>query len=184
MVSSSFFRSQEFQLKGFFVYRFYKASLGRQPTYEEFLRDMSNVSGETDAEVNARREAFADLWVSRADFRALMETVSNAEYVDQLAARAGITIANREALVNDLNAGRRTRAQALRAVVDSPELFNREFNPAFVLIQYFGYLQRDPDPEGYESWLEQLNATGDFRTMIFGFLYSREYISRFGPPIN
>jgi|GEM_PF-3281451 len=184
MVSSSFFRSQEFQLKGFFVYRFYKASLGRQPTYEEFLRDMSNVSGETDAEVNARREAFADLWVSRTDFRALMETVSNADYVDQLAARAGITIANREALVNDLNAGRRTRAQALRAVVDSPELFDREFNPAFVLIQYFGYLQRDPDPEGYESWLEQLNATGDFRTMIFGFLYSREYISRFGPPIN
>ncbi|MGI9107393.1 MAG: carboxypeptidase regulatory-like domain-containing protein [Pyrinomonadaceae bacterium] len=181
-VSSSFFRSTEFQIKGFFVIRFYRAALGRRPSYEEFLRDMTSVTGQTDAEVIARREAFATSFIVRSDVRALTERDTNAEYVARLATTAGITIANRDALVADLNAGRRTRAQVLREVVDSAELFNREFNPAFVLIQYFGYLQRDPDPVGFNNWLTVLNRTGDFRTMILGFLYSQEYQSRFGTP--
>ena len=181
-VSSAFFRSTEFQIKGFFVYRFYKASLGRLPTYEEFLRDMTSVTGQTEAEVVARREAFANAWVERADFVAINEGITNAEYVEGLAATAGVPIANSAQMIADLNNGKRTRAQVLRAVVDSPELFNREFNSAFVLMQYFGYLQRDPDEGGFNSWLNLLNDTGDYRTMIFGFLYSQEYISRFGTP--
>ena len=49
-------------------------------------------------------------------------------------------------------------------------------------MQYFGYLQRDPEPAGFNNWLNHLNANPrDCRTMIFGFLYSREYQSRFGP---
>ncbi|MDQ1591371.1 MAG: hypothetical protein QOG71_1998, partial [Pyrinomonadaceae bacterium] len=181
-VSSSFYRAPEFQIKGYFVYRFYKAALGRLPTYEEFLRDTTSVTGQTEAEVVALREAYADAWVERADFLALTEGITNAEYVDGLAAAAGVTIQNRAQLVLDLNAGRKTRAQALRIVVDSPEFFDREFNAAFVLMQYFGYLQRDPDAAGYQSWLNLLNNTGDFRTMIFGFLYSQEYQLRFGTP--
>ena len=93
-----------------------------------------------------------------------------------------MTVSNRDQLVNNLNTGAQTRAQVLRVVVDSPELFNREYNAAFVLMQYFGYLQRDPDETGYNNWLSLLNRTGDYRTMIFGFLYSQEYISRFGTP--
>jgi hypothetical protein len=181
-VSSSFFRASESQIKGYFVYRFYKASLGRAPTYEEFLRDMTSVTGQTEAEVVARREAFAQAWVERADFVALNEGITNAEFVDQLATSAGVSIANRAQLVSELEDGRKTRAQALRAVVDSPELFDREYNAAFVLMQYFGYLQRDPDETGYNGWLNLLNRTGDYRTMIFGFLYSQEYVLRFGPP--
>ncbi|MDQ1557736.1 MAG: hypothetical protein QOD32_796, partial [Pyrinomonadaceae bacterium] len=181
-VSSSFYRAPEFQIKGYFVYRFYKAALGRLPTYEEFLRDTTSVTGQTEAEVVALREAYADAWVERADFLALNEGITNAEYVEGLAAAAGVTIQNRAQLVLDLNAGRKTRAQVLRIVVDSPEFFDREFNAAFVLMQYFGYLQRDPDAAGYQSWLNLLNNTGDFRTMIFGFLYSQEYQLRFGTP--
>jgi hypothetical protein len=181
-VSSSFFRSTEFQFKGFFVYRFYKATLGRVPSYEEFLRDMTSVTGQTEAEVVARREAFANAWVERADFVALNEGITNAEFVDQLAATAGVPIAGRAGLILDLNNGSKTRAQVLRLVVDSPELFNREYNAAFVLMQYFGYLQRDPDEAGYNGWLSLLNRTGDYRTMIFGFLYSQEYLLRFGQP--
>jgi hypothetical protein len=181
-VSSSFFRSTEFQFKGFFVYRFYKATLGRVPSYEEFLRDMTSVTGQTEAEVVARREAFANAWVERADFVALNEGITNAEFVDQLAATAGVPIAGRAGLILDLNNGSKTRAQVLRLVVDSPELFNREYNAAFVLMQYFGYLQRDPDEAGYNSWLTLLDNSGDYRTMIFGFLYSQEYLVRFGQP--
>ncbi|HEX8129592.1 MAG TPA: carboxypeptidase regulatory-like domain-containing protein, partial [Pyrinomonadaceae bacterium] len=181
-VSSSFFRAPEFQIKGYFVHRFYKAALGRLPSYEEFLRDTTSVTGETEAEVIAKREAYANAWIERADFLALTEGITNAEYVDGLAATSGVTVQNRAQLVLDLDAGRKTRAQALRAVVDSPEFFDREFNAAFVLMQYFGYLQRDPDEAGYQSWLNLLNDTGDFRTMIFGFLYSQEYQLRFGTP--
>jgi len=181
-VSSSFFRSKEFQIKGYFVYRFYRASLGRQPTYEEFLRDITSISGQTDAEVNARLEAFAGEWVKRADFKAIYDPLSNQGYVDKLVQTAGVTLTNRGQLISDLGAGRRTRAEVLRVVVDSAELFNREYNAAFVLMQYFGYLQRDPDPVGYQRWLDFLNASGDYRTMIFGFLYSQEYQSRYGAP--
>lgn len=181
-VSSSFFRSAEFQLKGYFVIRYYRAALGRQPSYEEFLRDMTSVTGATAEQVTARREAFARSFIERSDVRALSETDTNAEYVARLATTAGVTLVNRAALVADLNAGRRTRSQVLREVVESEELFNREYNPAFVLMQYYGYLQRDPDAEGYNRWLTLLETTGDFRTMILGFLYSQEYQSRFGAP--
>ncbi|HEX9919776.1 MAG TPA: PQQ-dependent sugar dehydrogenase, partial [Pyrinomonadaceae bacterium] len=58
-VSSSFFRSQEFQLKGYFVYLFYKVSLGRIPRYAEIIPDMASVTGATAAEVFAKRDAFA-----------------------------------------------------------------------------------------------------------------------------
>jgi len=182
-VSSSFFRSQEFQIKGYFVYRYYKASLGRLPTYEEFLRDTTSVTGGTEAEVVAKREAFGAAWVRRADFVALTETLTDGEYVEYLGATSGVEVggATRAQMVSDLGAGRRTRAQVLRAVVENTEFFEREYNAAFVLMQYFGYLQRDPDAAGYQSWLTLVNRTGDYRTMIFGFLYSQEYQMRFGP---
>jgi hypothetical protein len=181
-VSSAFFRSAEFQLKGYFVYRFYKASLGRLPTYEEFLRDTTSVTGGTAAEVVAKREAFGKAWVERNDFLALTETLTDGEYVDYLTKTAGVEIGSRAQVASDLGGRRRTRAQVLLEVVESPQFIDQEYNAAFVLMQYFGYLQRDPDAAGYASWLELLNRTGDFRTMIFGFLYSREYMMRFGTP--
>jgi len=181
-VSSSFFRSAEFQIKGYFVYRFYKAGLGRLPTYEEFLRDTTSVTGQTEGEVVARREAYAAGWAERADFLALTEGITQAEYVDYLGETTGVRVRNRGQLIAELEAGRRTRGQALRAMVESEEFIAREYNAAFVLMQYFGYLQRDADEAGYRSWLELLNRTGDYRTMIFGFLYSQEYQLRFGTP--
>jgi hypothetical protein len=41
-------------------------------------------------------------------------------------------------------------------------------------------LQRDPD-EAFARWISVLDQTGDFRVMVFGFLYSPEYLMRFGP---
>ena len=188
-VSGAFFGSPEFQQKGYFVYRFYKATLpelftggGRQPTYEEFLTDLNSISGESAAEVNARKDAFAQAWLERPDFQAFYEGLSDADYVDRLLLTAGLSLPTRNQLVADLTAHRLTRAQVLRTVVEDPGLFNREFNAAFVLMQYFGYLQRDPDAGGYQAWLSYLNTTGDFRTMINGFVYSAEHQTRFGQP--
>ena len=75
-----------------------------------------------------------------------------------------------------------TRAQVLRAIADSDQVFNLEFNQAFVAMQYFGYLRRSPDTPGYNAWLAFLNANPtDFRTMVNGFMNSTEYRLRFGP---
>jgi hypothetical protein len=71
----------------------------------------------------------------------------------------------------------------LRVIVESQAVQSKEFNPAFVAMQYFGYLKRDPETEGFNAWLNYLNANpNDFRTMVNGFANSKEYRSRFGQP--
>jgi hypothetical protein len=70
----------------------------------------------------------------------------------------------------------------LRAIADSDQVFNAEFNRAFVAMQYYGYLRRTPDTAGYNSWLNYLLANpNDSRTMVNGFVNSPEYKLRFGP---
>ena len=87
-------------------------------------------------------------------------------------------------ILNALNDGTITRAQALRLIAESEGLRQKEFNRAFVLMEYFGYLHRDPDAAGYDFWLTKLNSfNGDFvkAEMIKAFLSSSEYRQRFGP---
>jgi hypothetical protein len=70
----------------------------------------------------------------------------------------------------------------LRAIVDSQEEQSKEFNAALVYMQYVGYLRRDPEPAGYNDWLNYLNThPDDFNTMVWGFVDSLEYRHRFGP---
>jgi hypothetical protein len=85
-------------------------------------------------------------------------------------------------LQGQLGAGTLTRAQVLRAIADSDQVFNLEFNQAFVAMQYFGYLRRAPETAGYNAWLAYLTAhPTDSRTMVNGFMNSGEYRLRFGP---
>jgi hypothetical protein len=72
----------------------------------------------------------------------------------------------------------------LRAVAEFDELKAAEFNRAFVLMQYFGYLRRDPDEDGYNFWLGKLDEfNGDYirAEMVKAFITSTEYRRRFGP---
>jgi hypothetical protein len=180
LVSKSFFESQEFQIKGYLVYRFYKVSLGRLPTYPEIVAGMRSVTGATDAEVLAKRAAFMNGWVSRADFAAKYPaSLTNAAYVDALLATAGVTVSNRDALIAGLGNGTETRASVLRKIVESPEVNAKEYDPAYVAMQYYGYLRREPEAEGYNAWLTYLRANpGDYKTMVWGFVYSSEYRNR------
>ena len=82
------------------------------------------------------------------------------------------------------------RAQALRAVSENGVFNQRQFTRAFVLMQYFGYLRREPnaspntDFSGYNFWLRKLNAfNGSFidAEMVKAFIFSSEYRSQFGP---
>ncbi|MDQ3254946.1 MAG: DUF4214 domain-containing protein, partial [Acidobacteriota bacterium] len=180
-VSSAFFRSIEFQLKGYFVYRFYVVSLGVRPQYTEFLADARRVTGATDQELEANRAAFPGEWVTRQRFRDRYDALANAAYVTTLVQTAGVVLPQSNQLIDDLNAGRKTRAQVLSEVVESAEVNNKFYNEAFVSLQYFGYLKRDSDFDGFNGWLNYLNRTGNYREMVWGFLYSPEYKLRFGP---
>ncbi|MET0647309.1 MAG: DUF4214 domain-containing protein, partial [Pyrinomonadaceae bacterium] len=75
-------------------------------------------------------------------------------------------------------------------LTDDAEFRQREFNRAFVLMQYFGYLRRAPNEspdsnfDGYNFWLSKLNQfNGDFvrAEMVKAFILSNEYQQRFGP---
>lgn len=180
LVSQSFFQSQEFQIKGYLVYRFYKASLGRLPTYPEIVADMRSVTGQTEAEVVAKRNAFATNWVSRGDFATnYPASMSASEYVNKLLQTAGVTVANRDQLIAGLTNGTETRSSVLRNIVESQELNAKEYDPAFVAMQYYGYLRRAPEQEGYNNWLRYLSGhPGDYKTMVWGFVYSSEYRNR------
>ena len=211
-VSAAFFLSIEFQETGYLVYRFYLASLpetpGRPrafPRYLEFMRDTQEIGRGVSVGISgwqeqlaANQQAFAEAWVGRAEFMLLYpETMTPAQYVDALYSRANVvpTAAGRQAAINEFNnpAGglRGKRARALRRVVENETLRVREFNRAFVLMQYFGYLRRNPDefPDtdfgGYDFWLAKLNEfNGNFiqSQMVLSFLLSTEYRGRFGQP--
>ena len=89
----------------------------------------------------------------------------------------------RDSLIAGLTAMTETRATVLRKIAEAEELKSREFNRAFVTMEYFGYLRRDPDTAGFNFWLNKLNAfNGDFRAseMVKAFISSTEYRQRFG----
>jgi len=76
----------------------------------------------------------------------------------------------------------------LRKVAENAELTRKEKNPAFVLMQYFGYLHRNPDEgadhdlSGFNFWLHKLDDNGgDFHRaeMVKAFLVAGEYRDRF-----
>ena len=178
-VSAGFYFSVEFHRKGYFAYRFYKASLGRKPSYAEFVPDMARLQGLTPAEEEQHRARFADEWVRRAEFRQKYDGLTDAEFVNRLVETAGVTL-DRRALVSMLQSGR-TRAEVVRAVVESQEVTDKEFTEAVVTILYFGYLKRDYDEGGFQYWLARLRANpADLNSIVGGFLYSKEYQHRFG----
>lgn len=192
--SAAFFISIEFQETGYLAHRFYRASFGRRPLFSEFLPDQRAIGNgvvvnapgwEQLLESNTR--AFADAWVARSGFSSIYDGLSNQQFVDTLLAntRATVTDTRRNALIDVLNTQAMTRAQVLRLIAEDQSFYNAEYNEAFVEMEYFGYLRRDPDEDGFNFWLAKLNQFGgDFRQaeMVKSFLVSGEYRQRFGPP--
>ncbi len=197
-VSGAFFGSPEFLSKGVYTIVFYRAAFNRLPTYAEFAPDLRSVTGATAAETNAKRAAFADNFVLRAEFVSQYGALANGNYVSALLGRYSLTqvttpdpqqpdgtvkvTLTSADLVSRLNNSTLTRAQVLRAIVQSDEVtLQREATTAFVAAQYYGYLRRTPDVGGFNGWVNYLSAhPGDFRTMVNGFMNSIEYRLRFG----
>jgi hypothetical protein len=215
-VSAAFFLSIEFQNTGYLVERIYKASYGDAAgtstfngphplpvpmvRLDEFLVDTQEIArgvvvnqGDWQAQLENNKQAFTEAFVQRPRFTsAFPASMSAIQFVDQLNSNAGnpLSASERIQLFNELGGHTKTRAQVLRAVAEHPNLYASEFNRAFVLMQYFGYLRRNPnDPQdndytGYDFWLVKLNQFGGNyhgAEMVKAFISSIEYRQRFGP---
>jgi hypothetical protein len=143
--------------------------------------------------LEANKALYAEKFTTRPEFSLLYpSSLTPAQYVDALYQHARIipSAGDRQAAIAEFNNPTGARGRALRRVVENPTLYTREFNRAFVLAQYFGYLRRNPDdfPDndlaGYNFWLHKLNEfNGNFITaeMVKAFITSGEYRHRFGP---
>jgi hypothetical protein len=200
-VSAAFFLSIEFQQTGYMVYRLHQAAFGAGPllNFRTFVRDTQEVGRGVvvlapgwEQQLEANKQAFVAAFAARPEFTARYpQGMSAALFVDSLNANAGgpLSRAERDALVADLTSGAKTRAQALRVVADHPVLVRREFNRAFVYMQFVGYLRRGPSDapdnnlDGYNFWLSKLDQFGgNFvrAEMVKAFTSSAEYRRRFG----
>jgi hypothetical protein len=213
-VSAAFYLSIEFQETGYLVYRLYKAAYGdvtgtsdiggphslKVPIVRlnEFLADTRRIGeglvvGQPGWEqvLENNKQRFIGEFIQRLQFNSLANTTP-ARLVDTLNTNASnsLSVSERNQLVADLTFGVKTVGQVLRAVAEDPDLVAAEKNRAFVLMQYFGYLRRNPnetpdsDHTGYDFWLGKLNDFGgNFvnAEMVKAFITSIEYRQRFGP---
>jgi hypothetical protein len=180
-ISTAFFMEDEFQQTGFAIHRFYKAAFGRAPSYNEFTSELEKLNPDAAAFNSVE---FAAQFMLRSEFSSMYpESLPAKVFVTRLYEQAGVRqSAKQRDAVDTLMRGRNTRAQIFFELVESKEFKSQEYNAAFVLTQYFGFLRRDPDQGGYEFWLNVLNnqQPADYRGMVCSFITSDEYQRRFG----
>jgi hypothetical protein len=220
-VSAAYYLSIEFEATGSEVIRMYKASFTNTlqrprglPRYREFLRDAQEIGrGVVVGQGNWQQQLadnivnFARQWVARPEvLAALPDTGTNADqYVDTLFLNSEVTpsaLERNAAIAAFGTGGVEGRARALLSVTASASVFNRQYNAAFVLMEYLGYLRRNPDDspdvnyDGFDFWLRKLDAFSvpgeDMRDplvasrriqrseMVKAFISAIEYRRRFG----
>ncbi len=190
-VSAAYFLSIEFQETGGLVDGVYRASFDRAPKYAEFMPDTTTIAKDVvvgragwQEQLNANRQVFLNAFVQRPAFRSVYDGLSNSDYVNQLLTHThtGIAQEERDALVDGLNNGSLTRAEVLGQIAEDQRFMAAKRNEAFVMMEYFGYLRRDPDASGYQFWLNKLNQFGgnfEQAEMVKAFIVSGEYRERF-----
>ena len=144
------------------------------------------------------KQAYALEFVQTARFISAQPiSLTPSQFVDRLNLNAGnvLSASERTTAINLFGGAGNTnnvtaRAQAVRQIAEDQDLYNAEFNRAFVLAQFFGYLRRnandapDTDYTGFDFWLTKLNQfNGNYiaAEMVKAFIASDEYRKRFGP---
>jgi len=212
-LSANFFRSPEFQAKGSLVMFLYMISVGQRavsvaelsdnskverPHYAEFMTDVASITDPADRNGPdpTKKAAYLAAWVQRPEFVALYPvSLTNAQLGAALATKAGVTLSSS---TQSAIAAAPSRAEVARIVAESAEVNAKFYKPAFVTMEYFGYLRRDPeDCHNSANWFGtsdgsgcgyifhnnrfQLVANPDFleNTIVRGFIESPEYLGRF-----
>jgi hypothetical protein len=168
------------------------------PDTQEIGRGVIVNQGNWQQQLENNKQAFTLEFVQRSRFTAAFSTsLTPAQFVDKLFVNAGVTpsATDRTTAINEFGSTTTTsdvaaRSRALRDVAENSTLNQQELNQAFVLMQYLGYLRRNPndppdsDYTGYDFWLTKLNQfNGNFQNaeMVKAFISSSEYRQRFGP---
>lgn len=192
-VAAAFFIELEFQQTGSFIYGLYQGALGRRPAFTEYSTDRQQIVVGTNLE--NLKQALAESFVGRSDFVSKYQGHGTAEaFVDALLANvqqtSGVDLSGqRQTLIGRYQSGsslNHSRSLVLRGVIDDSAFQQVEYNKAFVLTEYFGYLRRDPEQAGFDFWLDVLNSrdAGNFRGMVCAFITSREYQLRFSSVVS
>jgi hypothetical protein len=192
-VADAFFFEAEFQQTGAFIYRIYKAGLGTRPTYAQFIADRGRVL--VGAGLDQSKTAFALTTVQRDTFLGLYPRSMTADqFVDALInsvkQHSGVDFtAQRGALISLYDGTDNGRAAILKQIAETGSLIDAEYNQCFVLMEYFGYMRRDPDQGGFDFWLSQVNKfplrNVDIQhAMACSFITSDEYQTRFGSVVT
>lgn len=172
------------------VYRFYIASYGEMPRFNEFLPDVRSVSRgvlptlpNQEEHLQRNLEEFSKRWLERERFRTIYHNSSDAEFINRLLvnAHAPLNDAARNTLIQKLTNGELTRARALVEIVNDSQFVEREKNRALVLLHYFGYLRRNPgdppdnDLSGMLYWIQVLERNNDPAKLSQAFNETGEY---------
>jgi hypothetical protein len=186
-VTAAFFVENEFQQTGYVVYRLHRAALGLLPDYSHFMVERGNLAA--GPELPQSTINYTNEFVERGIFKQFYpDTMTPEQFVNKLFDTAGLVPFNleRQQKIQDMTAGGKTRAQVLLEVIELPAFKEKEYNPAFVTMQYYGYLRRNPDSGGYQFWLDVLNSRvpNNYRAMVCAFITSAEYQQRFSSVVT
>ena len=175
----------DFGNTSFFAYRAVKASNGTLPTLAEFsevmqrlTRDVSLDSPDWHEQLETKRQHLVGELAEK--FKAL----TNAEYLKELTTNAALDDQLSQSLLTGLEQGTETRTTVFRKIVGDPGFYRREYNTAFVLMHYFGYLKRNPndppdsDLRGLVYWRQIVDRSRDYRSISRAFMESDEYRRR------
>jgi hypothetical protein len=187
-VASAFFISDENQASGAYICDVYSGSLGRRPAFSEYSLDRTQVAG--GVAMDREKTTFAQKFVQHPEFLTRYQNALTAEsFVDALlksVQASGVDLSGERAnLIGTYNQGGAEpvvgRAAVVRAVADNAVFKQSQYNQSFVLTEYFAYLRRDFDLDGYDFWVGVLNAgdPSNYPRMVCSFITSREYQSRF-----
>ena len=214
-VSAAFFLSIEFQETGYLAYRTYKTAFGDATSpnvpgtvpvirLREFLADTQQLGqgvvvnvGDWQRQLDENKSAYMLEFVQRPRFlEEYPRSMGLDDFLDKLIRNSGAILNGEErerisALIRLGPYSDWLRADLLKVVAESQSLRRAELNRAFVLMEYFGYLRRNPDdaPEpklnyaGWRFWLDKLEEhNGNYveAEMVKAFITSDEYRRRFG----
>ena len=191
-VAAAFFIEQEAQQTGSFIYDVYAVTLGRRPAFSEYSADRQMVVG--GSTLDHAKTVFAQNFVRRAEFMTRYAGSTTAEtFVEAL-------IGNAQSAGGDISLDRSqlislyretadpiaSRAAVVRSLADDPTFKHSQNNQAFVLTEYFSYLRREIDLNGYTFWVGVLNTAdpGNYRGMVCSFVTSTEYQKRFSSVVS
>lgn len=177
-----------------------------RPRYTEYINDMATVAQGIVVNdklspdvINANKRAFVESFINRPAFQAIYGSLNPTQFVDKLSQTTGVALsdADRTALINEITANPANKGSVVFKVVDGTNtitdgalvfqttygkaFYDKEFDDAFVFMEYVAYLRRNPDQDGFNHWLGKLKQFGNWvdAQMVLAFILSPEYRNRF-----